>query len=366
MHAMKTSHILLLILLCLAGCKKASDEVTISGEIKGLGTDTLYLYGMDESFDRIDTIYAHDDKFAHRIKADTIISALLLIGNRTEYPIYFDKGNRISIEGDTAHLHCLTVKGSIYNEEFSRFQQELYGGQEAPMQAAAEAKAEEFIRQHTSSYVSLYLLDKYFVQKETLDLKKIKELKELLTGVLQDKLYMERLTESVTRAEKMEVGKYAPFFTLSNAEGEKISRSSEMFKEKNLLLCFWASWCDSTVNRRNTQELKALYREYKKNKYLGMLGVSFDMEKQHWTDAIGRDTLEWEQVRSSEGLNSDLAHQYSIHRLPYNILLSPEGKIIAKDLKGDELREQVAKAVAQSEQKEKEKKEREKQRKSRK
>ena len=60
--AMKKSSILILIIICLVGCKKGSNETTITGEIKGLGTDTLYLYGMDELYDRIDTIYVENDK----------------------------------------------------------------------------------------------------------------------------------------------------------------------------------------------------------------------------------------------------------------------------------------------------------------
>ena len=54
---MKKSSILILIIICLCGCGKSSKKTSITGEIKGLGTDTLYLYGMDESFDRIDTYF---------------------------------------------------------------------------------------------------------------------------------------------------------------------------------------------------------------------------------------------------------------------------------------------------------------------
>ena len=124
---MKKSSILILILICLAGCKKSSNETTITGEIKGLGTDTLYLYGMDELYDRIDTIYAENDKFSYTTNVDTITSAYLLLKNQIEYPIFLDKGNKIKIKGDTINLNLLTVTGNIYNEEFTDFQQELKG-----------------------------------------------------------------------------------------------------------------------------------------------------------------------------------------------------------------------------------------------
>ena len=56
---MKKSSILILIAICLFSCSKPSKEASITGEIKGLGTDTLYLYGMDELRDRIEIGRAH-------------------------------------------------------------------------------------------------------------------------------------------------------------------------------------------------------------------------------------------------------------------------------------------------------------------
>ena len=110
---MKKSSILILIIICLVGCKKGSNETTITGEIKGLGTDTLYLYGMDELYDRIDTIYVENDKFSYTTSVDTITSAYLLLKNRIEYPVFLDKGNKIKIKGDTINLNFLTISGNI-------------------------------------------------------------------------------------------------------------------------------------------------------------------------------------------------------------------------------------------------------------
>ena len=347
---MKKSSILILIIICLCSCGKSSKKVSITGEIKGLGTDTLYLYGMDESFDRIDTIFAKNDKFSYTASIDTITSAFLLIDNQTEYPIFLDKGNQIKIKGDVNHPEYLDINGNIYNEEFTAFQKEL-DALGSPSEQAMEEKAEEFIQTHHSSFVSLYLLDKYFVQKESPDFNKIKKLIEVMTGILQDKLYIERLNESISQAEKTEIGKYAPFFSLPNTKGIKITRSSEDFKKKNLLINFWASWSDSISNHRSNSELKSLYKQYKKNKHIAMLGISFDMDKEQWKDAIKRDTLDWEQVCDFGGLNSEIAKQYSIKQIPANILLSADGKILAKNLTGEELKKKSEEVVYAEEEK---------------
>ncbi len=350
---MKKNCILILIAICLFGCgKTVQKEVSITGEIKGLGTDTLYLYGMDEICDRIDTIFVKDDKFSYSSPIDTITSAFLLIRNQTEYPIFLDKGNKIKIKGDISNPEALTIDGNKYNQEFTIFQKDL-NELDTLSEQVLEQKAEDFIKQHHSSFVSLYLLDKYFVQKDSPDFNKIKKLIEVMAGILQDKLYIERLNESISQAEKTEIGKYAPFFSLPNVKGVKITRSSEDFKKKNLLINFWASWNDSVSNYRSNSELKELYKKYKKNKYVGMLGISFDVNKEQWKDAIKQDTLDWEQVCDFGGLNSETAKQYSVQQIPANILLSADGKILAKNLHGEELKKKIEEVVFAAEEKDK-------------
>lgn len=356
---MKKSSILILIAICLLGCSKQTNEVSLSGEIKGLGTDTLYLYGMDELRDTIDVIYTENDKFSTKLTVDTITSAFLLIGNRTEYPIFLDKGNKIKIKGDMSNPEILEINGNIYNEEFTAFQSEL-NGLAAPSEKVLEEKAEEFINGHHSSFVSLYLLDKYFVRKDSPDFNKIKKLTGVMTGVLQDKRYIERLNDYITQADKTEIGKYAPFFSLPNAKGEKITRSSEDLKKKYLLINFWASWSDSISNQSSNSELKELHKKYKKSKHVGLLGISLDLDKKQWKDAIERDTLSWEQVCDFGGFNSEVVKQYSIKQIPTNILLSPDGKILAKNLKGEALKKKIEELVTQAEEKEKQDKKKKK------
>ena len=278
---------------------------------------------------------------------------LYLMGAQSEY--YSKKADDLhERERDikAARGKILDINGNIYNEEFTNFQKEL-NSLPTPSEKDLEQKAEEFIMKHHSSFVSLYLLDKYFVQKDSPDFNKIKKLIEVMTGILQDKLYIEQLNEAISLSEKTETGKYAPFFSLSNIKGEKITRSSEDFKKKNLLINFWASWGDSISNHQSNTELKEIYQKYKKNKHIAMLGISLDMDKQEWQDAIKRDTLNWEQVCDFGGLNSEVAKQYAIKQVPSNILLSADGKILAKNLKGEQLKKKIEEVVTAAEEKEK-------------
>lgn len=336
---MKNYSILFILILCLSGCRKSS-QVTISGVIEGLKNDTIYIYGIDGVYDRIDTIYAQGGKFSQRIKIDTVTSAVLLLNKQIEYPIFLEKGNEIKIEGKIGEPTFLSITGSIPNEEYTTFQENLRGLGK-PSQKVLEEKAEEFIRQHQTSLVSLYLLDKYLVQKDKPDFTKIKQLIELMPGTLQDNPSIIQLTDYMVEAERSDIGKFAPFFSLPNAKGEKINRNTEKFKDKYLLIHFWASWTDSIGNAKANSQLREYYRTFKGSKDFAILGISLDIDKDAWKKAIKRDSLNWEQVYSIDGLNSEIAKQYAIGKLPTTVLLSPEGKIVARDIQKEDLKKQL-------------------------
>ena len=156
-----------------------------------------------------------------------------------------------------------------------------------------------------------------------------------MTGALLDRPYIENISDYIDQLEKVTVGKSAPYFSLPNKKGEKLSRSAEKFRDKYLLLNFWASWCDQP-SESNT-ELKKLNKEYKKNKNFAILGISLDIDKKAWETAISKDSLNWEQVCDFTGLSSETAKQYAILTLPTNILISPTGRILARDIKGEAL-----------------------------
>lgn len=339
---MKKINILLILIICLTSCKKDADTTSIAGEIKGLGNDTIYLYDIDGLFQRIDTIYVKNDKFSHSVKVDTITTAMLLFKGETEYPVFLDKKDKIQIQGTANNLDHLNIQGNIYNEEFSAFQAALEG-QDVLTGKEIEKKAEEFIRQHNKSFVSIYLLDKYFVQKESPDFKKIKELVDVMAGILQDKPSIGQLTETITQIEKVNEGKTAPFFSLPNQKGEKITRLDK-FRDKYILINFWASWCED-CDSTNT-ELRKIKTKYKKNKEFGILGISLDINKEAWKSKIKQDTLTWEQVCTFSGWNLETAKQYAILKLPTNILVSPGGRIVARDIPVDSISHEIEKVLA--------------------
>lgn len=348
---MKKFGLLFIISVCLLGCKSNPKQVSIEGDIKGLTNDTIYLYSNDGLYNKIDTVlHAKEGKFSCAIKIDTLTAATLIFNGGIEYPVFMDKGEKIKIKGNVSEP--LTINGNVANEELSAFMQELKGPGK-PSEKAMQEKVEAFIREHHSSLASAYLLNKYFIRQENPDYKKIKELIGVMTGTLLDQPSIEKVNKYIERLEKVEDGKNAPYFNLPNAKGEKIARTSDKLRNKYLLITFWASWCDTDSTTH--ADLRQLNRTYKKSKEFAMLGISLDIDKETWKEAIKKDTLNWEQVCDFSGWESETAEQYAILTLPTHILVSPSGGIIARDIQGDSLRNKIKEVVKAAEEAKKKK-----------
>lgn len=136
-------------------------------------------------------------------------------------------------------------------------------------------------------------------------------------------------------AQKLLPNEPAPEISLPSPSGELISLSS--MKGKLVLIDFWASWCGPCVKEQ--PELKEIYQQYSTSGEFEILGVSLDRKKENWENAIHRYGIIWPQVSDLKYWMSPVTENYDINDLPYNVLVDKEGKMIAFDLHGQELKD---------------------------
>ena len=156
------------------------------------------------------------------------------------------------------------------------------------------------------------------------------------------------LTEQVNLARGTAVGADAPNFTMEGTDGQ-MHNVSDYFGGY-LLIDFWASWCRPC--RAENPNIVAAYEKYHERGF-DVLGISLDglpqqtNPKDLWMEAIEADGLTWNHLSDLKGWQTIARESYNFESIPFSVLVDPNGKIVAKNLRGELLEAKLSELLGE-------------------
>lgn len=287
----------------------------------------FYAYSPDGGFEGVDTIKVVGGRFTFEKPCKDEYTIMIVFPNFSEQPIFAESGKSVDIQADASHLKEMKVSGTKANELMDKFRKSIVN--DTPPEE--KKHAEEFVKQHPESVVSLFLVKRYFFATSAPDYRKVLSLLSLLEeehGKSLLFMQMKKCAESMARAG---VGSSLPSFTAYDVYGKLISYS-ELYSAPVAVIYTWATYnYDSQDLQR---ELKR--RQKASNGRLKLMGISLDASKYECKNNLKRDSITSPVICDGEMLGDKTLNKLGLSSIPDNMVLQ-NGKIVARGLKKQEL-----------------------------
>ncbi len=355
---MKKTSLIFLSIAFLFACK-SKDSFTITGKIDTVGNvKKVYLYQHDTI---IDSAFLNDKKefsftrksvdadFFNLSVGDKLIILIAKNGDEMELNIQGIQTQSdyvVSGSDDTEKVHDFSVIATKYASLFNDIQREFVDqvSKDSTLQDSLRKvllpRFEENMRTYSKKTTEFGLANSTnlagFYAMGTLDQENNEQVlityAENIKGKFKNNTAVDQFLKRMEAIKPVSIGQLAPSFEMASSDGKVVKLSD--FKGKYVLLDFWASWCGPC--RAENPNVVKTYLAFE-NKKFTILGISLDDDKVSWLKAIKDDKLTWTHVSELKRWESPIANLYKIEGIPANFLLNPEGKIIAKNLRGEAL-----------------------------
>ena len=368
---MKRIWLLQLIMLAVV-CNTTAQQFSIKGKTgkRADGAKVMLSYQSGGQYQYDSTLVKNGKFFFSGNISEPVKAYINLIsprepGDSSMYPksdnaeLFLEPG-RITISSSDGKLSTAKIKGGPGQSDLVELQRRLkpanerlrilmdsiykYGGEDTAMVAKIRKSSREvyaemdkvkagFVPDYPDSYLSLSLVkEKSAIIEEDKLLPMFNALSERMRNTATAKAIAVRLEA----AKRTRIGQKALDFTQTDTAGIPVSLSS--MKGKYVLVDFWASWCGPC--REENPFLVKAYEKYRKKNF-EIISVSLDSQKPAWTRAIREDGLPWIHVSDLKAGKNEVAKLYDIRAVPQNILVDPDGVIIAKNLRSQQLEEKL-------------------------
>lgn len=346
---------------------KPAGKYILKGKITGLDSGKVYLSKIDEKAGP-DSVLVKNGTFTF---TGTIREPLLYIlkpAGSQAGKIFFLESGATTFEGSKDSLYKAVVKGGPVQEVYAGFSVawkpvttragDIYTRMDAAYKAVGKGKLDSatrkafdaefaalevfndtivyaFVRKHNNSPAAAnIILDRYINYQQV---EKAGELYKVLDKKVQQSFYGKEIVKALDADGRTAPGKMAPDFTMQDTTGKAVTLSA--MRGSYVLVDFWASWCGPC--RKENPNVVAAYNKFHE-KGFDVIGVSLDNKKEAWTKAIRADGLTWYHVSDLKGWANEAAAAYHIKSVPANFLLDRTGKIVARNLRGEDLEKKLS------------------------
>lgn len=337
--------------LLLAACGgKGSHKsgYTIEGDLPGI-SGTVYLTVFEGKMPRrIDSTEVNNGRFTFKGERDLPI--LASIENRDKTLVRFFLENSPITITSTEDGKTIQISGSASQELYEKYRSEadtLASRLEANSELSEEAQEEQFdafkhqfVKNHLNSVVGAYVL--YRELSYTMTYQELYDAVNAFDPAIQKSIYLQLVKSMADTLKKTAVGEHYTDVSAPDSTGVVVPLSSLVGPGKYILLDFWASWCPPC--RAECPNLVAAYKDYAP-KGFEIYAVSLDRNWEAWLKGIKDLGLTWKHVSTLTYWESDAADAYGVRSIPANVLIGPDGIILARNLMGHELQTKLAELI---------------------
>lgn len=321
--------VFILLTLVLASCGTDSKHFMLEGRLLNLNQGEFYVYSTDGLIDAVDTIHVQAGRFSYKTECTSPGTLVIVFPNFSEQPVFAQPGKSVSVEGDAYKLKEMKVTGTDENKLMNSFRERAVNA--SPVETCRYV--EQFVQDHPESLVSIYLVRKYFIVCQNPDYKKAAKLFSQIEKAQPDNGRLKLLTQQIKAQSNTSVGTKLPAFSVTDTDGKKVTQAD--FAHGDGIIYVWSTWEYESAN------IQRFINGVEEGK-IKALGLCVDASEKDCKKTIERDHIKIPVACDGKMFEGKAINALGLTVIPDNILIK-DGKIVARGLTSQEIREKLNK-----------------------